>query len=57
MLVLCAFLYIDMEMTAEEKERREVKRKVLEMAKQKDRFETEHQVSGFGVHVHPLYIK
>ncbi len=36
------FLFGDMEITAEEKERREVKRKVLEMAKEKDRFQTEH---------------
>ena len=43
--LVCVVIYIniDMELTEEEKQRREVKRKVLEMAKQKDRFETEHQ--------------
>jgi len=37
------FLFGDVEITAEEKQRREVKRKVLEMAKEKDRFEREHR--------------
>jgi len=37
------FLFGDIEITAEEKQQREVKRKVLEIAKEKDRFDTEHR--------------